>query len=119
MKKNKTFILLTVLLIVLIAGAGFFYNKLSSAYKTDSLRKLLRHRKTKRIPMKKIRKGILSRKKTIKKQKSKKTHRLLTRKSLIPLRTPRQNPTMQKIPIQLPQKRIPVKIPYKQFLILQ
>ena len=37
MKKNKTFILLTVLLIVLIAGAGFFYNKLSSAYKTDSL----------------------------------------------------------------------------------
>lgn len=37
MKKNKTFILLTVLLIVLIAGAGFFYNKLSSTYKTDSL----------------------------------------------------------------------------------
>lgn len=39
MKKNKTFILLTVLLIVLIAGAGFFYNKLSSAYKTDTLTK--------------------------------------------------------------------------------
>lgn len=37
MKKNKTFILLTVLLIVLIAGAGFFYNKLSSTYKTDTL----------------------------------------------------------------------------------
>lgn len=39
MKKNKTFILLTVLLILLIAGAGFFYNKLSSAYKTDTLTK--------------------------------------------------------------------------------
>ena len=34
MKKNKTFILLAVLLVILIGGAGFFYNKLSSAYKT-------------------------------------------------------------------------------------
>ena len=37
MKKNKTFILLAVLLVILIGGAGFFYNKLSSAYKTDTL----------------------------------------------------------------------------------
>lgn len=37
MKKNKTFILLAVLLVILIVGAGFFYNKLSSAYKTDTL----------------------------------------------------------------------------------
>ena len=37
MKKNKTFILLAVLLVILIRGAGFFYNKLSSAYKTDTL----------------------------------------------------------------------------------
>ena len=37
MKKNKTFILLSVLLVILIGGAGFFYNKLSSAYKTDTL----------------------------------------------------------------------------------
>lgn len=39
MKKNKTFILLAVLLVILIGGAGFFYNKLSSAYKTDTLTK--------------------------------------------------------------------------------
>lgn len=37
MKKNKTFILLAVLLVILIGGAGFFYNKLISAYKTDTL----------------------------------------------------------------------------------
>lgn len=37
MKKNKTFILLAVLLVILIGGAGFFYNKLSSSYKTDAL----------------------------------------------------------------------------------
>lgn len=37
MKKNKTFILLAVLLVILIGGAGFFYNKLSSSYKTDTL----------------------------------------------------------------------------------
>lgn len=37
MKKNKTFILLAVLLVILIGGAGFFYNKLRSAYKTDTL----------------------------------------------------------------------------------
>lgn len=37
MKKNKTFILLAVLLVILIGGAGFFYNKLSSAYKTDTI----------------------------------------------------------------------------------
>lgn len=37
MKKNKTFILLAVLLVILIGGAVFFYNKLSSAYKTDTL----------------------------------------------------------------------------------
>lgn len=37
MKKNKTFILLAVLLVILIGGAGFFYNKLSSAYKADTL----------------------------------------------------------------------------------
>lgn len=37
MKKNKTFILLAVLLVILIGGAGFFYNKLSNAYKTDTL----------------------------------------------------------------------------------
>lgn len=37
MKKNKTFILLAVLLVILIGGTGFFYNKLSSAYKTDTL----------------------------------------------------------------------------------
>ncbi len=37
MKKNKTFILLAVLLVILIGGAGFFYNKLSGAYKTDTL----------------------------------------------------------------------------------
>lgn len=37
MKKNKTFILLAVLLVILIGGSGFFYNKLSSAYKTDTL----------------------------------------------------------------------------------
>ena len=39
MKKNKTFILLAVLLVILIGGAGFFYNKLSSSYKTDALTK--------------------------------------------------------------------------------
>ena len=39
MKKNKTFILLAVLLVILIGGAGFFYNKLSSSYKTDTLTK--------------------------------------------------------------------------------
>lgn len=39
MKKNKTFILLAVLLVILIGGAGFFYNKLSSTYKTDTLTK--------------------------------------------------------------------------------
>lgn len=37
MKKNKTFILLAVLLVILIGGAGFFYNKLRSSYKTDAL----------------------------------------------------------------------------------
>ena len=37
MKKNKTFILLAVLLVILIGSAGFFYNKLSSSYKTDTL----------------------------------------------------------------------------------
>ena len=37
MKKNKTFILLAVLLVILIGGAGFFYNKLSSSYKTAPL----------------------------------------------------------------------------------
>lgn len=37
MKKNKTFILLAVLLVILIGGAGFFYNKLRSSYKTDTL----------------------------------------------------------------------------------
>ena len=45
MKKNKTFILLAVLLVILIGGAGFFYNKLSSSYKTDTLTKPLRQRK--------------------------------------------------------------------------
>ena len=39
MKKNKTFILLAVLLVILIGGAGFFYNKLRSSYKTDALTK--------------------------------------------------------------------------------
>lgn len=39
MKKNKTFILLAVFLVILIGGAGFFYNKLSSSYKTDTLTK--------------------------------------------------------------------------------
>lgn len=39
MKKNKQFILLAVLLVILIGGAGFFYNKLSSSYKTDTLTK--------------------------------------------------------------------------------
>lgn len=39
MKKNKPFILLAVLLVILIGGAGFFYNKLSSSYKTDTLTK--------------------------------------------------------------------------------
>jgi len=39
MKKNKTFILLAVLLVILIGGAGFFYNKLRSSYKTDTLTK--------------------------------------------------------------------------------
>lgn len=37
MKKNKTFILLSLLLVVLIGGAAFLYNKLSSSFQSETL----------------------------------------------------------------------------------